>query len=111
MLPTIDNPTLIDIIFVNNLNDLVLSGNIITDLSDHFTQFCIMHSTQVFMIFLYLFGILHEAEFILRHLSGIINKTISKVAILKVLYHALKLRVHSDKEACGLRLGAVTTTS
>jgi len=38
MLPTIDN------IFVNNL-DLVLSGNIITDLRDHFTQFCIMHST------------------------------------------------------------------
>ena len=53
MLPTIDKPTciyrdsatLIDNIFVNNLNDLVLSGNVITDLSDHFSQFCIMHST------------------------------------------------------------------
>ena len=53
MFPTIDKPTriyrdsatLIDNIFVNNLNDLVLSGNVITDLSDHFSQFCIMHST------------------------------------------------------------------
>ena len=53
MLPTIDkspriyrdSSTLIDNIFVNNLNDLVLSGNAITDLSDHFSQFCIMHST------------------------------------------------------------------
>ena len=53
MLPTIDKPTriysdsatLIDNIFVNNFNDLVLSGNVITDLSDHFSQFCIMHST------------------------------------------------------------------
>ena len=54
------------------------------------------------IIQLYLFEILHEAEFILRHLSGIINKTISKVAIVKVLYHALKLRVHSDKEACAI---------
>ena len=57
------------------------------------------------------FGILHEAEFILRHLSGIINKTISKVAIVEVLYHALKLKVYSDKEARRIRLGAVTTTS
>ena len=54
MLPSIDKPTririrdsatLIDNIFVNNLNDLVLSGNVITDLSDHFSQFSIMHST------------------------------------------------------------------
>ena len=53
MLPTIDKPTriyrdsatLIDNIFVNNFDDLVLSGNVITDLSDHFSQFCIMHST------------------------------------------------------------------
>ena len=52
MLPTIDKPriyrdsaTLIDNIFVNNFNDLVLSGNVITDLSDHFSQFCITHST------------------------------------------------------------------
>ena len=53
MLPTIDKPTciycdsatLIDNIFVNNFNDLVLSGNVITDLNDHFSQFCIMHST------------------------------------------------------------------
>ena len=53
MLPTIDKPTriyrdsatLIDNIFVNNFHDLVLSGNVITDLSDHFSQFCITHST------------------------------------------------------------------
>ena len=47
MLPTIDKPTriyrdsaiLIDNIFVHNLNDLqlVLSGNVSTDLSDHFS--------------------------------------------------------------------------
>lgn len=30
---------------MNNLNDFVLSGNVITDLSGHFSQFCIMHST------------------------------------------------------------------
>ena len=60
---------------------------------------------------LYPFGILHEAECIVRHLSCIINKTISKVAIVEVLYHAVKLRGNADKEACRLRLGAVTTTS
>ena len=53
MLPTIDkltriyrdSATLIDNIFVNNFNDLVLNGNVITDLRDHFSQFCIMQST------------------------------------------------------------------
>ena len=45
MLPTIDKPTriyrdsatLIDNVFVNNFNDLVLSGNVTADLSDHFS--------------------------------------------------------------------------
>ena len=38
-----DSATLIDNIFVNNFSDLTISGNIITDLSDHFSQFCIMN--------------------------------------------------------------------
>ena len=53
ILPIIDKPTrvhresatLIDNIFTNSLDNLVLSGNIITDLSDHFSQFCIINST------------------------------------------------------------------
>jgi len=40
---------------------------------------------------LYLFGILQKAEFILRRSSCIINKTVSKVTIVEVLYDALKL--------------------
>ena len=47
--PTIDKPTrvhhnsysLIDNIFVSNLEDTITSGNIISDLTDHFSQFCI----------------------------------------------------------------------
>ena len=49
-LPLIDKPTrihstsatLIDNILINNVSDLQLSGNIISDISDHFSQFCIM---------------------------------------------------------------------
>lgn len=49
-MPLIDKPTrvysnsatLIDNILSNNLTDLQLSGNIISDISDHFSQFCIM---------------------------------------------------------------------
>ena len=47
--PTIDKPTrvhhnsysLIDNIFASNLEDTITSGNIISDLTDHFSQFCI----------------------------------------------------------------------
>ena len=50
--PTIDKPTrvsnnsatLTDNIFVNNPEQVQFSGNLITDLSDHFAQFCIMKS-------------------------------------------------------------------
>ena len=38
--------TLIDSIFVNNPEQVHLSGNLITDLSDHFAQFCIMKSVR-----------------------------------------------------------------
>ena len=49
LMPTIDKPTrvhnssatLIDNIFVTNPQQCVSSGNIISDLSDHFSQFCI----------------------------------------------------------------------
>lgn len=52
LIPTIDKPTrvhnnsasLIDNIFTNKLDDEITSGNVISDISDHFTQFCIMRS-------------------------------------------------------------------
>ena len=57
LLPTIDKPacvhrmsaSLIDI-FVNNPNQVLIGGNIITDVSDHFSQFCIMTSGRVYLI-------------------------------------------------------------
>ena len=36
----------IDNIFVNNPDKLLASGNIICDISDHFSQFCITSSTK-----------------------------------------------------------------
>ena len=55
LLPTIDKPTrvhnnsasLIDNIFINNLANEIVSGNLITDISDHFAQFCILRSNVV----------------------------------------------------------------
>ena len=52
--PTIDKPTrvhnnsysLIDNIFVRNLEDNIISGNIISDPTDHFSQFCFLNSPQ-----------------------------------------------------------------
>lgn len=49
LLPTIDKPTrvynssatLIDNIFTNNPSNVILSGNIVSDISDHYSQFCI----------------------------------------------------------------------
>ena len=49
-IPTIDKPTrvhrnsatLIDNIFTNSPEQYIVSGNIISDISDHFTQFCII---------------------------------------------------------------------
>ena len=38
--------TLIDNIFINNPEQVLLSGNIITDVSDHFSQFCILSSVK-----------------------------------------------------------------
>ena len=54
-LPTIDKPTrvhrssatLIDNIFTNEPDQHILSGNIISDISDHFTQFCIISSPSL----------------------------------------------------------------
>ena len=53
LIPTIDKPTrvrstsatLIDI-FINNPDQVVASGNIISDISDHFSQFCILKSMR-----------------------------------------------------------------
>ena len=54
LIPTVDKPTrvyrafatLIDNIFVNNPDKLLASGNIISDISDHFSQFCITTSAS-----------------------------------------------------------------
>ena len=54
LMPTIDKPTrvynnsysLIDNIFISNLEDYITSGNIISDLTDHFSQFCFLHSDK-----------------------------------------------------------------
>ena len=54
--PTIEKPTrvhnnsysLIDNIFVSNLEDNTTSGNIISDLTGHFSQFCFLNSPQKF---------------------------------------------------------------
>lgn len=56
-LPTIDKPTrvynnsatLIDNIFINNPEHQIISGNIVSDISDHFTQFCILSSSKEFI--------------------------------------------------------------
>ena len=55
MIPTIDKPTrvrknsatLIDNIFVNNPDQVIASGNIVSDVSDHFSQFCVLKSSHV----------------------------------------------------------------
>ena len=51
LMPTIDKPTrvhnnsatLIDNSFVNQLGNNDTSGNIVSDISDHYSQFCITH--------------------------------------------------------------------
>ena len=53
--PAIDKPTrvrstsatLIDNIFINNPDKVMACGNLISDLSDHFSQFCILKSMKV----------------------------------------------------------------
>ena len=54
LIPTVDkatsvhrtSATLIDDTFVNNPDPLLASGNIISDISDHFSQFCITTSAK-----------------------------------------------------------------
>ena len=54
LIPTIDKPTrvhkrsatLINNIFVSNPDQVEYSGNIITDITDHFSQFCIIKSAK-----------------------------------------------------------------
>ena len=53
LLPTIDKPTrvyndsatLIDNIFINKFGNYSVSGNIVSDVTDHFSQFCILKTT------------------------------------------------------------------
>ena len=42
----INSATFIDNIFVNNPDQVITSGNIISDISDHFSQFCIIRSAR-----------------------------------------------------------------
>ena len=54
LMPTIDKPThlrsssatLIDNIFIDNPDQVVICGNIVSDISDHFSQFCILKSVK-----------------------------------------------------------------
>ena len=54
LIPKVEKPmriyrtsaTLIDNIFVNNSDQLLASGNIISNVSDHFLQFCITTSVK-----------------------------------------------------------------
>ena len=54
LISTIDKParvrssstTLIDDIFTNNPDQVVTCGNIVSDISDHFSQFCILKSVH-----------------------------------------------------------------
>ena len=54
MLPVVDKPTrvygtsatLIDNIFTNNLENSIVGGNIVTDITDHFSQVCIIMTKQ-----------------------------------------------------------------
>jgi len=54
LLPTIDKPTrvynnsatLIDNIFTNNPENVFCSGNVVSDISDHYSQFCISTETK-----------------------------------------------------------------
>ena len=56
LMPTIDKPTrvhrnsasLIDNIFTNKIDNEIISGNLISDISDHFVQFCISSLTRDF---------------------------------------------------------------
>ena len=42
-----DSATIIDNIFTNNITHSIFSGNIITDLSDHFSQFVSVHRPKM----------------------------------------------------------------
>ena len=54
LLPSIDKPTrihknsasLIENIFINNPDQVLNSGNLVTDVSDHFSQICILSSSK-----------------------------------------------------------------
>ena len=54
LIPTIDKPTrvyndsatLIDNIFVNIPDQVFMSGNVVSDISDHFSQFCILQTIK-----------------------------------------------------------------
>ena len=55
LIPTVDKPTrvynnsatLIDNIFTNRYEDDITSGNIVSDISDHYSQFCIIRSRKI----------------------------------------------------------------
>ena len=57
LIPTVDKPTrvynsatLIDNIFVNKLDRKINSGNIISDINDQYSQFCIVHGVKTMAV-------------------------------------------------------------
>ena len=58
LIPTVDKPnrvyndsaTLIDNIFVNKLDSKIISGKIVSDISDHRLQFCFVHGVKVIAV-------------------------------------------------------------
>ena len=60
LIPTVDKPsrvyndsaTLIDNIFVNKLDSkiIIISGNILSDISNHYSQFCFVHGVKVIAV-------------------------------------------------------------
>ena len=56
LIPTVDKPTrvykksatFIDNIFVSNPEDVLISGNIVSDITDHFSQVCLLSSSKEF---------------------------------------------------------------
>lgn len=45
-----DSATLIDNIFVNTRDSKIISGNIVSDISDHYSQFCFVHDVKVIAV-------------------------------------------------------------
>ena len=78
--------SLIDNIFVNNPNQVLISGNIITEVSDHFSQFCITvleHKSYI----KYLGSLINENLSWKNHLDCVITKISKTIGMIAKLRH------------------------